>query len=78
MAAKTRSTPLGFWRRHGWHRRHFERNDGALKPAFPVRAVAKRLVFRMPAAAQSDLGAPVQPKRLSVLIDQLEIAFHFD
>jgi hypothetical protein len=61
-----------FWR----GRRKIAGRDGVAKTGGLVRAIAKRLVVGMAAAAQGDRGASSQAEGAAGGVDDLEVAFH--
>lgn len=68
----------GFRSNFGFGRGQVARFDRIGETNSIVRAVAKRLVCRLAAAAQADGGASGQTERLTGGIDDFEIAFDAD
>src|SRR5215472_6191030 len=56
--------------------RQIPRRHRARKVFAFVGSVAKGLICRAPAPTQGHCGASAEPKRLSLLVDNLKIAFH--
>src|SRR5277367_6451273 len=60
----------------GFGRREFARNNRITEARGLMRAIAERLVGRVPAAAKANGGTPSQTKGAPFGIDDLEVTLH--
>src|SRR5438046_10199904 len=64
------SSNFRFWSRQ------IARNDVVVEPSSVVRAVAKRLVFGVPATAQTDHRSSCETKGFALRVHNFKITFH--